>query len=140
MHLLVSISYPLQHNNNCMQWEWLNGQWVSKKITSSFSPVKPWSFFTNIIAVTIAATIVTIVLYRRSYVRLSFSALSSFWSVTDVMNAMNNTAQVYPFSTYAKFSEKLTFYPMIRRRRCAYQGERNVSFPENFTEMDHPIQ
>ena len=29
---------------------------------------------------------------------------------------------------------------MIRTRRCAYQGERNVTFPENFTQMDHPIQ
>ena len=39
----------------------------------------------------------------------------------------------HPFSTYAKFSEKLTFLtPLIRTRMCAYQGVRNVSFSENF--------
>ena len=37
------------------------------------------------------------------------------------------------FSTYAKFSENLTFpTPLIRTHRCAYQGERNVSFPKIF--------
>ena len=38
------------------------------------------------------------------------------------------------FSTYAKFSEKLTFLPppLIPTRTCAYQGVRNVSFLENF--------
>ena len=38
----------------------------------------------------------------------------------------------HPFSTYAKFSEKLTFLtPLIRTRMCAYQDV-NVSFSENF--------
>ena len=32
----------------------------------------------------------------------------------------------HSFLTYAKFSEKLTFFT------CAYQGVRNVSFSENF--------
>ena len=39
-----------------------------------------------------------------------------------------NETWVYPFSTYAKFSEKLTFLTPW----CAYQGVRNVSFSENF--------
>ena len=35
----------------------------------------------------------------------------------------------HPFSTYAKFSEKLLFLtPLILTRMCAYQGVRNVSF------------
>ena len=38
----------------------------------------------------------------------------------------------YSFSTYAKFSEKLTFFPLIRSRTCVYQGLKNVSFSENF--------
>ena len=38
----------------------------------------------------------------------------------------------YAFSTYLKFSEKLTFYPLIRTRKCAYQGVRSNSFSENF--------
>ena len=39
----------------------------------------------------------------------------------------------HPFSTYAKFSEKLTcLTPLIRTRTCAYQEVRNVSFSENF--------
>ena len=41
----------------------------------------------------------------------------------------------HSFSTYVKFSEKLTFPPpppLIRTRTCAYQGVRNVSFSENF--------
>ena len=36
----------------------------------------------------------------------------------------------HSLSTYAKFSEKLTFNPLIRTRSC--QGVRNVSFSENF--------
>ena len=35
----------------------------------------------------------------------------------------------YPFSMYAKFSEKLKF----RSCPCAYQGVRIVNFSENFT-------
>ena len=36
-------------------------------------------------------------------------------------------------STYAKFSEKLTFLtPLISTHTCAYRGVRNVSFSENF--------
>ena len=38
----------------------------------------------------------------------------------------------HSFSTYAQFSEKLTFLTLIRTRTCAYQGVRNVSFSENF--------
>ena len=39
----------------------------------------------------------------------------------------------HSFSTYAKFSEKTNIsHPLIRTRTCAYQGERNVSFSENF--------
>ena len=38
--------------------------------------------------------------------------------------------RVYPFSTYVKFSEKLTF--LTPWYACAYQGVRNVSFSENF--------
>ena len=38
----------------------------------------------------------------------------------------------HPLSTYAKFSEKLTFLtPLIRPRTCAIQGVRNVNFSEN---------
>ena len=39
----------------------------------------------------------------------------------------------HSFTTYAKFSEKLTFLTPIRTRTCAYQGVRNVGFSENFT-------
>ena len=39
----------------------------------------------------------------------------------------NRALRGYPLSTYAKFSEKLTFLTP-----CAYQGVRNVSFSENF--------
>ena len=35
------------------------------------------------------------------------------------------------FSMYAKLSEKLISYPLIRTRTCAYQGVRNVSFSES---------
>ena len=42
-------------------------------------------------------------------------------------------ARNHSFSTYEKFSEKLTFLnPLIRTRTCAYQRVRNVSFSENF--------
>ena len=43
----------------------------------------------------------------------------------------------HPLSTCAKFSEKLTFVPLplIRTRRCAYQGVRNVSFSEDFVHV-----
>ena len=37
----------------------------------------------------------------------------------------------YLFSTYAKISEKLTSYPLIRTRTYAYQGVRIVSFSKN---------
>ena len=49
------------------------------------------------------------------------------------INVINKiTVRGHPFSTYAKFSGKLTFLNPIRTRTCAYQGVRNVSFPENF--------
>ena len=36
------------------------------------------------------------------------------------------------FSTYAKFSEKTNIsYPLIRTRKCSYQGVRNVYFTKN---------
>ena len=38
----------------------------------------------------------------------------------------------HSFSTYAKFSERLTSSPLIRTRTCACQGVRNASFSENF--------
>ena len=39
----------------------------------------------------------------------------------------------HPLSTYAKFSEELSFLtPLICTRTCAYQGVRNFSFSENF--------
>ena len=38
---------------------------------------------------------------------------------------------VHSLSTYAKFSEKLT-YPLIRTCTCAFQEVRNISFSENF--------
>ena len=47
------------------------------------------------------------------------------------------------FNVFAKFSQKLTFlpHPPVRTRACAYQGIRNVSFPENFPdhEMNDPL-
>ena len=49
----------------------------------------------------------------------------------------------HPLSTYAKFSKKLTFLtPLIRTRRCAYQGVRNVSFSKilRMYLMDGPIR
>ena len=43
------------------------------------------------------------------------------------------TVSGHSLSTYAKFSEKLTFLvPLIRTRTCAYQEVRNVCFSENF--------
>ena len=39
---------------------------------------------------------------------------------------MSEYERGHPFSTYAKFFQKLTF------RTCAYQGVRNISFSENF--------
>ena len=45
----------------------------------------------------------------------------------------NTPTRYYSLSTYAKFSEKLTFLtPMISNCTCACQGVRNVSFSENF--------
>ena len=43
-------------------------------------------------------------------------------------------ARVYSLSTYAIFSQKLTFLTsyVSRVRTCAYQGVRSVSFSENF--------
>ena len=44
----------------------------------------------------------------------------------------------HPFSTYAKFPEKLIFLPLIRTHACTCQeyvcvsGGKNVSFSENF--------
>ena len=41
----------------------------------------------------------------------------------------------HSFNTYAKFFEKLTFLTppsLMHRQTCAYQGLRNVSFPESF--------
>ena len=36
------------------------------------------------------------------------------------------------FCTYAKFSEKTNIsYPLIRARKCSYQGVRNVYFTKN---------
>ena len=44
----------------------------------------------------------------------------------------------YPFSTYAKISEKLTFLtPLICTCTCAYQGVRNVTFSENYAYVLH---
>ena len=46
------------------------------------------------------------------------------------------TAFYKVFSTFAQFSEKLTFLtPRIRTYTCAYQGVRNVSFSENFEKV-----
>ena len=37
---------------------------------------------------------------------------------------------------YTKFSKKTNIsYPLIRTRTCAYQGLRNVIFPENFANV-----
>ena len=38
----------------------------------------------------------------------------------------------HAFSTYARFSKKLTFLPLIRTRACSLQGVSNKSFSENF--------
>ena len=38
----------------------------------------------------------------------------------------------YTFSTYAKFSEKLTSYTLMGIRSYVYQGVKNVSFSEVF--------
>ena len=47
--------------------------------------------------------------------------------------AMMNDNRDHQFSTYTKFSEKLTFLTLlIRTRTCAYHGVGNVSFSENF--------
>ena len=44
-----------------------------------------------------------------------------------------NTLPDHSFSTYAKFSKKLTFLtPLICTRRCVHQGVRNVSLSESF--------
>ena len=43
------------------------------------------------------------------------------------------TPRNHSFSTYAEFSEKLTFLtPWLRTSACAYQEVRNDSFSENF--------
>ena len=39
------------------------------------------------------------------------------------------------FSKFAKLSEKLTLYLLIRTRMCAYQRVRNISFSENFQNL-----
>ena len=38
----------------------------------------------------------------------------------------------HSFSTFVKFSGKLTFLPLIRTRTYAYEGVRNINFSENF--------
>ena len=42
------------------------------------------------------------------------------------------TSRDHSFSTYEKFSGKLTFLPLWYAPMCAYQGVRNVNFSENF--------
>ena len=45
---------------------------------------------------------------------------------------VRNTRRDHSFSTYAKFSGKNKIsFPLACIRKCAYQGVRNVSFPEN---------
>ena len=47
----------------------------------------------------------------------------------------------FTFSTYAKYSKKLSLYPLIRMRTCAYQEVTNVLFSENLTRfvfLKHP--
>ena len=59
-----------------------------------------------------------------NYLTITFLApIFQFWrSMSDMI-----LVRGHPLSTYAKFSEKLTF--LIRT--CAYQGVRNFSFSEN---------
>ena len=46
---------------------------------------------------------------------------------------VRNTRRDHSFSTYAKFSGKNKIsFPLAFIRKCAYQGVRNFSFPENF--------
>ena len=59
-----------------------------------------------------------------------------FWEgVDNPMHTMfqhwNILDRRHSFNTYTKFSEKLSFYPLIRTRKYAYQRVRNVSFVEN---------
>ena len=50
-----------------------------------------------------------------------------------VLGNFADVVRGHPLSTYAKFSEKLTFLdPLIRTRTYAYQGVRRFSFSENF--------
>ena len=65
---------------------------------------------------------------------LQYFKLLLFLELLTVVTMSSLTIRNHSFSTYAKFSEKLTFltpwYPMLRT--CACQGVRNVSFSENF--------
>ena len=47
----------------------------------------------------------------------------------DKNDACIHHSEAHSFSTYAEFSEKLTFLtPLISTHMCAYQGVRNGSF------------
>ena len=50
-------------------------------------------------------------------------------------NVLERNIRGHAFSTYAKFSEKLTNmpYPLIRTGTCKYLAVRCVFFSENFT-------
>ena len=68
----------------------------------------------------------------------NFSVLD-FWKYDSDQTKMS-CQRGHPWSTDAKFPEKLNiFNPLIRTRTRAYQGVRNVTFSENFAYlMDDP--
>ena len=49
--------------------------------------------------------------------------------VSDTFNTAQGRGRDHSFSTYAKFSAKLTF--LTHTRTCTYQGVRNITFLEN---------
>ena len=69
--------------------------------------------------------------YRR--LQINFTIKFSFIYYENIWNSYIKSIWGHSFSTYAKFSEKLTFLaPWYTHVTCAYQGVRNNNFSENF--------
>ena len=61
-------------------------------------------------------------------------ALAQLLEMEMVSSTESSPERNHSFCTYAKFSEKLTFFTLypLHTRTCAYQGVINVSFSGNF--------
>ena len=64
--------------------------------------------------------------------------VSWFWfsNQEEILESNSSLVRSHSFSTYAKFSKKLTFLtPVIQM--YAYKGVRNISFSRNYAEVLH---